>query len=410
MEYSEGKAATITSDAVWPALGYETLDWIIEPGLSMSNTARRRHDQPYDAAITPSIADIAPMIGAEVFAAAEEASVAIVRFDTQFGDRIVPFSSILLRSESTASSRIEQLTATAKAIALAELGDGSRTNATMIVSNARAMEAAIDLADHLDTNSIIEMQAALLGDEHPEWVGKWRDSQVWIGGRRYGPHGSAFTPPHHDRVPAAMDDLVAFAGRDDILALAHAALVHAQFETIHPFPDGNGRTGRAIIHALLRRRGMTRNVTVPISAGLLVDVDAYFDALGDYRQGNIEPIIEQMTDAAFTAIDNATDMLSDLDAISAEWRNRIIARSDSTVWRLVELLVRQPAVNSNAVEEALEVSRPAALNAIGKLEDAGVLVKARGQERNRAWIAVDVVAALDRFAEAGGRRARPPAG
>lgn len=397
------------SDTGWPALGYETLDWLIEPNLPMSNTARRRHDQPYVAAITPAIADTVPNIGAEVLTAAEEASIAIVRFDAEFGNRIVPFSSILLRSESAASSRIEQLTATAKAIALAELGDGSRKNATMIVSNARAMEAAIDLADQLDGNSIIEMQAALLGEEYPEWVGKWRDSQVWIGGRRYGPHDALFTPPHHDRVPAAMDDLVAFAGRDDIQALVHAALVHAQFETIHPFPDGNGRTGRAIIHALLRRRGITRNVTVPISAGLLVDVGAYFGSLGDYRQGNIEPIIEQMTDAAFTAIANATDMLSDLDAIAGEWRDRITARSDSTVWRLAELLMRQPGVNSNVVEAALGVSRPAALNAIGKLEAAGVLVKARGQERNRAWIAIDVVAALDRFAEAGGRRARPPA-
>jgi len=397
------------SDTGWSALGYETHDWFIEPNLPMSNTARRRHDQPYDAAITPDIADIDPKIGSEVLAAAEEASMAIVRFDAGHGDRIVPFSSILLRSESAASSRIERLTATAHAIALAELGDVSRKNATMTVSNTRAMEAAIALANQLDVSSIIEMQATLLGDEHPEWIGKWRDSQVWIGGRRYGPHGSMFTPPHHDRVPAAMDDLVAFAGRDDIQALVHAALVHAQFETIHPFPDGNGRTGRAIIHSLLRRRGITRNVTVPISAGLLVDVDAYFGSLGDYRQGNVEPIIEQMTDAAFTAIGNATEMLSDLDSIAAEWRDRITARSDSTVWRLAELLMRQPGVNSNVVEAALGVSRPAALNAIGKLEDIGVLVKARGQERNRAWIAVDVVGALDRFAEAGGRRERPPA-
>ena len=397
------------SDPGWPAVGYETLDWLIEPNLPMSNTARRRHDQPYDAAITPAIADIDPTIGAEVLTAAEEASFAVVRFDAEYGNRIVPFSSILLRSESAASSRIEQLTATAKAIALAELGDGSRKNATMIVSNAKAMEAAIGLADQLDTNSIIEMQEALLGEEHPEWVGRWRDSQVWIGGRRYGPHGAMFTPPHHDRVAAAMEDLVVFADRGDIQALVHAALVHAQFETIHPFPDGNGRTGRAIIHALLRRRGITRNVTVPISAGLLVDVGAYFGSLGDYRQGNIEPIIEQMTDAAFTAIANATDMLSDLDAVAVDWRDRITARSDSAVWRLAELPMRQPGIDSNFVEEALGVSRPAALNAIGKLEDVGVLMKARGQERNRAWIAVDVVTALDRFAEAGGRRGRPPA-
>lgn len=391
----------------WPALDYETIDWQIDPDTSMSKTARRRHDQPYEAAIAPTIADVHPVITGDVLAGAEDSAVAIARFDAEFGHRVVPFSSILLRSESAASSRIEQLTASAQAIALAELGDNSRANAAMIVSNARAMDAAIRLADQLDADSIIEMHAALIGDEHPEWVGQWRSSQVWIGGRRYGPHDALFVPPHHDRVAGAMGDLVEFADRDDLPALVHAALVHAQFETIHPFPDGNGRTGRAIIHALLRRRGITRHVTVPISAGLLVDVEAYFGALGEYRLGNVEPIIEQMSDAAFTAIDNASRMLSELDAITADWRERLRARSDSAVWRLSELLVRQPAVNSAVVEDALSVSRPTALSAIAKLEEVGVLVKARGQQRNRSWVAVDVVATLDRFAAASGRRARP---
>lgn len=391
----------------WPVVSYETLDWQIDPLSSMSNTARRRHDQPYEAAVTSPIATITPQISPEVLSAAEEAALAITRFDTTHGQRLVPFASILLRSESAASSRIEQLTATAKAIALAELGHDAGKNVTMIVSNARAMEAAIALADQLDGPSIIAMQETLLGDEHPEWVGKWRTAQVWIGGRRHGPHGAMFVPPHHERVPSAMDDLVTFAGRNDISAVVHAALVHAQFETIHPFPDGNGRTGRALVHALLRRRRVATSVTVPISAGLLVDVDAYFDALGDYRQGNIEPIIEQMADATFASIDNAADMLGHLDAISNEWRERITARSDSAVWRLTDLLMQQPAVDSNLVQGALEISKPAALGAINKLEEAGVLQKARGRERNRAWVAVDVVDALDRFAEASGRRRRP---
>jgi hypothetical protein len=94
--------------------------------------------------------------------------------------------------------------------------------------------------------------------------------------------------------------------------------------------------------------------TIPISAGLLVDVDAYFGSLGDFRQGNVEPIIEQMADAAFTAITNATDMLSDLDAIAGEWRDRITARSDGTLWRLAELLMRQPGVQSTLSKKHLE--------------------------------------------------------
>lgn len=103
--------------------------------------------------------------------------------------------------------------------------------------------------------ALIAMQETLLGESNPQFVGKWRTQQVWIGGSNYGPHRAMFVPPHHERVPADIDDLISFLGRDDIPALIHAAVAHAQFETIHPFPDGNGRTGRALIGALLRARG-----------------------------------------------------------------------------------------------------------------------------------------------------------
>ncbi|MEZ5218001.1 MAG: Fic family protein [Ilumatobacteraceae bacterium] len=214
----------------------------------------------------------------------------------------------------------------------------------------------------------------------------------WRGGRPYS------------RVAAAMDDLVAFANRRDIAPLVHVAVAHAQFETIRPFPDGNGRTGRALVHAMLRHRGITRAVTVPISAGLLVDTGAYFDALGDYRAGHLEPIIRQMTDASFDALGNAQQMIDELDAVHDDWNSRIAARSDSSVWPLTRLLGEPPAVTSTLVADRLGVSIPAALNAIGRLEDAGIVVNAKGQERNRAWVAVDVIAVLDRFADRGGRR------
>jgi len=389
----------------WPALEWETCNWQLRD-THVSNTARRRHTGRYDAAITPSIANLTPTIDPAVAAEADEAIAEIIRFDTATGQRLLPFTSLLVRSESAASSQIEQLTASAKAIALAELGDGRRTgrNAATIVSNVTAMNAALTLADRLDTESILAMHTALLEHDHPEWVGHWRDEQVWIGGHSQGPHGALFIPPHHSGVAAAMDDLVAFANRTDVAPLVHVAVAHAQFETIHPFPDGNGRTGRALIHALLRHRDITRTVTVPISAGLLVDTGAYFDALGDYRAGHLEPIVQQMTDASFHALGNAQQMIDELDAIQDDWNSRITARSDSSVWPLTRLLGEQPAVTSNLVADRLNISTPAALNAIGRLEDAGILVKAKGEERNRAWVAVDVIAVLDRFADRGGRR------
>ena len=136
------------------------------------------------------------------------------------------------------------------------------------------MTAALELAQRLDADAILAMHAALVGDLHPEIAGRWREEQVWIGGTSFGPHQADFIPPHHEHVPALIDDLVAFVKRDDLPLLAQAAVAHAQFETIHPFPDGNGRTGRALIHSMLRGHGLTQNVTVPVSAGLLTDTAA----------------------------------------------------------------------------------------------------------------------------------------
>lgn len=82
-----------------------------------------------------------------------------------------------------------------------------------------------------------------------------------------------------------------FMRRDDIPALTQAAIAHAQFETIHPFEDGNGRTGRAMVGALLRNKGVTEKVTIPISSGLLTDLRSYFEALSRYRDGEIQLIV-----------------------------------------------------------------------------------------------------------------------
>jgi predicted transcriptional regulator len=108
----------------------------------------------------------------------------------------------------------------------------------------------------------------------------------------------------------------------------------------------------------------------------------------------------------FAAIENSCTMLDEVDEITSGWRANVKARSDSTVWPLTELLVRQPAVNMNLAVERLGVSKQAATSAINALEHAGVLVKAKGEERNRAWVAVEIVSALDRFAERIGRRDR----
>jgi Fic family protein len=343
-------------------------------------------------------------LSSEVLTLATAASAEIARFDTEFGSDVAPFAAILLRSESVASSRIENLTATAKAIALAEAGDTSRENAAIIVANTTAMRAAVALAADLDASSILKMHDALLRASQPEWAGKWRADQVWIGGSDYSPHNATFVPPHAERVVPAIEDLVRFMRREDIPPLVQAAVAHAQFETIHPFPDGNGRTGRALVHSLLRSKGLTRKVTVPVSAGLLSDVNAYFDALTAYRRGEPERIVSMMATASYAAINNGHHLVTDLRAVRQSWSERITTRLGSGPLRVADLLISQPVVDSATLQRALGISDTAALNAIKRLVDVGVLTKISGKDRYRKYAANDVLACLDEFAGRASRR------
>lgn len=384
----------------WPAVAFVTLPWRSAADESQSRHAALKARGLYEAAVPPFIANLPlPRLDDETAAAAEDAVTALGRFDGEVGAVATPFSAILLRSESAASSEIEQLTATAKNIALAELGRGGGKNSRAIVGNVRAMEAAIDLANELDASNIIAMQAEILRDDQPEHTGGWRKQQVWIGGGySNSPHTASFAPPHQDRVPDLMNDLVAFATRSDLPAFAQIAIAHAQFETVHPFPDGNGRTGRALIQAMLHRLGVTRNVTVPVSAGLLRDTAGYFEALTAYRAGDVAPIIRGMAGASLAAVVNGRQLVTDLTAIRVEWERAASARAGSAGRRLLDVLQRQPIIDAKLASAALGISARNAQGGIDRLVEDGILHKIGSAERNRAYEAREVLIALDEFA------------
>lgn len=389
----------------WPAISFAEHPWRSSPDVPASNRDRRRARGPYRSAVVPTIAKANLSLPAEVAAAAEDAINEIARFDSEVGSEIAPFSAILLRSESAASSKIENLTASARAIAEAGLGYGSR-NASLIVANERAMSAAIALADRLDGPAILGMHDALLRATAASIAGKWRTEQVWIGGGNLSPHDAIFVPPHHELVPGAIDDLVQFIARTDVPTLAHAAIAHAHFETIHPFADGNGRVGRALVHAQLRNARLTRHVTVPVSAGLLTDVNAYFTALDDYRQGNVIPIVEQLTSASFAAIANGRRLVADLNRIRAEWSDRVSVRRGAVAWKVLDVAVRHPVLNAALLARELNISSTNVYRVLQPLIDAQVLVEFTNKKRDRLWRTPDVLTALDAFAQRAGRRQR----
>jgi Fic family protein len=386
----------------WPAVDYEEHAWV--SSLDIPRRWQSTFSGPYRAAVVPKICRLDPVLSAATAALADEATVELARFDAEMGSEIAPFGAILLRSEAAASSRIENLTASAEAVALAELGDTSRRNANEIVANTTAMTAAIALADRLDAPAILAMHAALLEHHDPKIAGTWRSAQVWVGSSSYGPHTASFVPPHHTRVAPAIDDLVCFMHRDDLSVLSQAAIAHAQFETIHPFPDGNGRTGRAIVHCLLRGKRLTRQVTVPVSAGLLADTDRYFDALTAYRAGDVESIVERFAEASFDSVVNGRQLVSDLRAIRASWSEAITSRRQATVWRAIDVVFQHPVLDSALVQGALDVSAMGADAAITELVEIGALQEITGGRRNRRYAATHVLAALDAFAERVGRR------
>lgn len=400
-------------EAVTPwACSSEQVEWP-EPSpdaaRQMSRRERLRSRGPYSASVPPEIASLDVTVSREVATEAAEAANALTRFDASLasalgGDEVSPLAAVLLRTESASSSQIEQITAGAKALALASIGESDRPNAALVAANTAAMEKAVALSDRISAASIIDVQAALLHDSDPTHTGAFRTEPVWIGSRGSSPHSASFVAPRFERVPGLIEDLVAFAHRADVEPFLQVALAHAQFETIHPFADGNGRTGRALVQAMLRAAGITQRITVPVSAGLLSEVEGYYEALTAYRSGDLDPIVTVFSHAAFAAIGNGEALVRELAAIREDWAGRVKARSGAAVWRALPMVMSQPAVTVNHLADSLGVSKPTAQTAIDQMVAAEVLVPANNFRRNRVWVAGEVVEALDDFAERAGRR------
>lgn len=368
-----------------------------------------RQTGPYSAAVAASIAGWTPSISSADSADVEDATRQLVSFD-EHAQRVLgadnpalgPMTAILLRTESASSSQIEQLTTSAEQLALAEIDEGDKANAVTVVGNVRAMEAALQLADEISQESILAMHEALMIHQRgfaPIDAGRFRLEQVWIGAGDAGPRVAEFVAPHHDRIPGAIEDLVEFIGRQDIPVLIQVAVAHAQFETIHPFPDGNGRTGRALAQSILRNKGLVASTAVPISAGLLVDVDRYFTALGAFRDGDAGPIVREFARASrFAAVSGTKlvdDLVAQLDASRAKMQG---LRADAAAWKVLPALVGQPAVNTAYLVETLGLGEMAALRAVDALTERGVLTETTGKARGRVWQHRGIFDVLDAYA------------
>jgi Fic family protein len=310
----------------------------------------------------------------------------------------------LLRSESVASSRIEGVQVSHKRLARAAYSEVRRgdARAAEVVGNVEAMERAIELGTHaaeLDIADIQEIHRTLLRHTADRAIaGEIRQKQNWIGGNDYNPLGAVYVPPPAELVGDLLGDLCAFVDRDDLPPVAQAAIAHAQFENIHPFVDGNGRTGRALIYTVLRRRGEIVNYIPPISLVLASEPKNYVAGLGAYSQGNLSRWSTQFGDAAARASRAAEGLADAIEARQELWLERLgRPRKDAAARQLVSALPAQPVIDVAAAQQLTGKSHVAVGKALQQLEDAGILTKLNERKWGRVWECDELFNLVGRF-------------
>lgn len=317
--------------------------------------------------------------------------------DLVHGRTLKALNHLQLRTESVDSSKIENVDASLADYGRALLGVGANASAVSMASATAALSRMIHDAD---TTRSIRPEAILrahhdLFRRHPDEAhraGRFRTTQNWVGGSDYSPAGALHVPPPPETVPAYLDDLFAFANRDDVPALAQAAIVHAQFESIHPFIDGNGRIGRTLIHALLRRRRATRHLTVPIASALVSHRERYFEALNDYRAGYAQTLVAMLATAVRIATAESWTTAKNVQAIRGQWHDTAGApRPGTPTHRLLDLLTEEPIVNVALVCARIDASEETARTTIDDLVRARVLTRTARSRQAPVWLAQGVL-------------------
>lgn len=305
----------------------------------------------------------------------------------------------LLRAESVASSRIEGLELSQRRLARAEvLPEETRDEtARSVLANVAAMNKAISLAD-TSGKFRAEYFSAIHATLMPADQGAVRHQQNWIGGNSFNPHGAAFVSPPPEEVRRLLVDLADYLDREDVPVIAQAAIAHAQFETIHPFADGNGRVGRALIHVIMRRRGLAPRYVPPVSLVLAGNSKAYIDGLTAFREDRVTEWLGTFADAAETAAAKSVTLARRFEQLQKKWLERAgQPRSHSSAAALITLLPAHPILSLATAQETLQRSKQAANEALAALETAGILKRVNVAKRNRAWEAREVFDVLNAF-------------
>jgi Fic family protein len=379
--------------------------WPADPGAYGGRKARR--PGAYEVFIPDEISGRDFPLDGDAVAAVTEATRALQHLEAS-PPRIATLGALaqnLLRSESVASSRIEGVHLShqrlARAAYQADRGQRDR-RAAEVLGNVEAMKHAIEIGTAgkpLTTSDIEDIHRTLLRfTEDADIAGVVRESQNWIGGNDYNPIGAAYVPPPPEYVRPLLDDLCAFATRTDLAPIVQAGIVHAEFETIHPFADGNGRVGRALIYAVIRRRGEIPNYIPPISLILAAEPKGYVGGLALYREGDVSSWIAQFADATTRAATEAERLADEIDQLQSTWLDDLgQPRRDAAVRQLISALPQQPVIDVAVAQTLTGKSHVAVGKALQELERAGILHRLNERKWGRVWECDQLLDLVDAF-------------
>jgi len=380
---------------------------------------RDRAGGVYHAFVPDPLRGTTFVLDADVAADVADATSAMTRLDV--GARALrnteSLARLLLRAESVASSHIEGLRVSPQRllradVARAEGAHISDDTAREVLATVDAMAYAVrDVHAPVTVKRILEVHRRLLAHtDKAQHAGVVRTEQNWIGGSDFNPLNAAFVPPPWEAVDDLLEDLAGFCNGDELPAVVQAAIAHAQFETIHPFVDGNGRTGRALICMVLGRRGLTTRVNPPISLALAARAKDYVDGLEATRY--VGPLSAPPATAGMNrwiaffaasctrAVRDAELFEQRVRQLQSRWITRLgSVRSDSSAFTLLQSLPAMPVVTVSGAAKSLGRTFAAVNRAIDLLVAAKILTPVTAGRRNRVFEArelIDAFTALER--------------
>lgn len=372
---------------------------------SSSLGLNRSTEMEYQAALPLLIAERSVAVPDDLSARISALLVEMARFDVELGQRADNVPTMLLRSESSASSQIDRLTSTAQSVALAELYPKASSDARLVVANMIATQKALELPAGLTLEGIVEIHDLLLDNSHLEnqtnsAFEKLRQKPVWLGGTSFTPHTALFVPPAFQHVPEYMADLIEFGTRSDLNPVVKAAILYAQFQTVHPFLTANGQTGRALIHHIFRAEGVLSSTLIPVSVGFLHNIDSLINALQSYREGDPIVIIEELVSALELALFVSRVTETSIESLLEDWDNLVGHRKGSKIRQLPKALVKQPVVNSAYLADSLGVTQRTATTLILRACEYGMLRHMGKRQRGDFYQSDAIINVLDEINEA----------